>query len=118
MGTDGEAPSIEACISSSRPGSELGDASVPYRFDVHVLIFSDDAVGLETALHQQFADQRLNLVNSHREFFFATPHEVKSALLKLKGDLLSFAEAPEALEWHQSENARRAVTKVAPAVKS
>lgn len=86
---------------------ELGDASVPYRFDVHVLIFSDDAVGLETALHQQFADRRLNLVNIQREFFFATPHEVKDALLKLKGDLVSFVEVPEALEWHQSENTRR-----------
>lgn len=86
---------------------ELGDASVPFRFDVHVLIFSDDAVGLETALHQRFADRRLNLVNAHREFFYATPHEVKEALLTLKGDLVSFVEAPEALEWHQSENTRR-----------
>jgi len=86
---------------------ELGDASVPFRFDVHVLIFSDDAVGLETALHQRFAERRLNLVNTHREFFYATPHEVKDALLQLKGDLVSFVEAPEALEWHQSENTRR-----------
>ncbi len=86
---------------------ELGDASVPFRYDVHVLIFSEDAVGLETALHRQFADRRLNLVNAHREFFFATPHEVKEALQRLKGDLVSFVETPEALEWHQSENARR-----------
>lgn len=88
---------------------ELGDASVPFCFDVHVLIFSDDAVGLEGALHKHFADRRLNLINIRREFFFATPHEVKEALLKLKGDLLSFVEAPEALEWHQSENTRRKV---------
>jgi hypothetical protein len=86
---------------------ELGDASVPFRFDVHALIFSDDAVGLETALHQRFANQRLNLVSAHREFFFASPHQVKEALLQLKGDLVSFVEAPEALEWHQSQNTRR-----------
>lgn len=86
---------------------ELGDASVPYRFDVHVLMFSEDAVGLETALHRQFADWRCNLVNAHREFFFVTPREVKEALLKLKGDLVSFVETPEAIEWHQSENTRR-----------
>ncbi len=87
---------------------ELGDASVPFRFDVHALIFSDDAVGLETALHQRFADRRLNIVNAHREFFFVTPTEVKAALLELRGDLLTFVEVPEALEWHQSENTRRA----------
>lgn len=86
---------------------ELGDASVPYRFDVHVLMFSEDAVGLETTLHRQFADRRCNLVNAHREFFFVTPHEVKQALLKLKGNLVSFVETSEALEWHQSENTRR-----------
>lgn len=86
---------------------ELGDASVPFRFDIHALIFSDDAVGLETALHQKFAARRVNLVNAHREFFYATPQEVREALLSLKGDLLSFVETPEALEWHQSQNARR-----------
>lgn len=90
---------------------ELGDASVPFRFDVHVLMFSDDAVGLEGALHKHFADRRMNLVNMHREFFFATPHEVKEALLKFKGDLVSFIEVPEALEWHQSENTRRSAVR-------
>jgi hypothetical protein len=52
---------------------ELGDASVPFRFDVHALIFSDDAVGLENRLHQEFAEQRVNQVNLRREFFYATP---------------------------------------------
>lgn len=86
---------------------ELGDASVPFRFDVHAIIFSEDAVGLENALHQRFADRRVNLVNSHREFFYTTPHDVKEALVALQGNLLSFAEAPEALEWHQSLTARK-----------
>ena len=85
---------------------ELGDASVPFRFDVHALIFSDDAVGLETALHRHFAVRRVNLVNAHREFFYTTPHEVKEALLALQGSLLTFNETPEALEWHQSVTAR------------
>lgn len=86
---------------------ELGDASVPFRFDVHALIFSDDAVDLETALHRHFAARRVNLVNAHREFFYTTPHEVKEALLALRGDLLTFTEAPEALEWHQSMTTRQ-----------
>jgi hypothetical protein len=86
---------------------ELGDASVPFRFDVHALIFSEDAIGLETALHQQFAERRVNLVNPHREFFYVEPNEVKAALYRLRGELLSFTDAPEALEWHQSETTRR-----------
>ncbi len=86
---------------------ELGDASVPFRFDVHALIFSDDAVGLETSLHRHFAARRVNLVNAHREFFYTTPHEVKEALLALQGSLLTFNEMPEALEWHQSMTVRQ-----------
>ncbi len=86
---------------------ELGDASVPFRFDVHAIIFSDDAVGLETALHRQFAAKRVNLVNLHREYFYASPLEVKTALTRLQGNLLTFNDTPEALEWHQSEGARR-----------
>jgi len=82
---------------------ELGDASVPFRFDVHALFFSDDAVGVETALHQRFAKRRVNFVNAHREFFFVTPVEVRSALVELQGSVLQFIEAPEALEWHQSQ---------------
>lgn len=97
---------------------ELGDASVPFRFDVHALIFSDDAVGLEGSLHKHFADRRLNLVNVRREFFRATPIEVKEALTQLKGDLLTFDEDAEAMEWRQSEAERRrsraAATEVLP----
>lgn len=86
---------------------ELGDASVPFRFDVHAIIFSEDAVGLEGALHQRFAERRVNLVNDHREFFYVTPHDVKEALVALQGSILSFVESPEALEWHQSLTSRR-----------
>lgn len=81
---------------------ELGDASVPFRFDVHALFFSDDAVGIETKIHQRLADRRINLVNLRREFFRATPQEVRELLLELTGELLQFEELPEALEYHQS----------------
>jgi len=86
---------------------ELGDASVPFRFDVHALFFSERAFELEAALHREFAARRINLVNAHREFFYASPAEVREALVRLEGNLLTFVEAPEALEWHQSQNARR-----------
>jgi len=87
---------------------ELGDASVPFRFDVHALHFSHDAVGVETRLHQLLADRRVNLVNAHREFFYATPTEVRDLLRQIEGDLLHYVDEPEALEWHQSVTSRAA----------
>lgn len=85
---------------------ELGDASVPFRFDVHALFFADDAVGIENSLHKAFADRRVNLVNLRREFFYATPEEVRRELLVLKGDLTQFEDTPEASEFRQSRSNR------------
>jgi hypothetical protein len=82
---------------------ELGDASVPFRFDVHALFFSDDAIALESELHQAFADRRVNLVNERREFFFTSPGEVRSVLAEKVGGLLEFTETPEAPEYFQSK---------------
>lgn len=59
---------------------ELGDASVPDLFQVHGFFYSDDAPAMESALHKQFADQRVNLVNKRKEFFMASPEEVISAI--------------------------------------
>ena len=81
---------------------ELGDASVPFHYDVHALYFSQDAVTLESDLHQSFSDHRLNWVNSRREFFFATPAEVRAVLADKVGDLLEFTERVESTEYLQS----------------
>jgi hypothetical protein len=81
---------------------ELGDASVPFPFDVHALFFSEDAVTVESELHRAFAERRVNLVNLRREFFFATPSEVREVLLEKLGNLLEFAEEPEATQYLQS----------------
>lgn len=87
---------------------ELGDASVPFHYDVHALIFSDDAVSLEGNLHDAFLDRRVNLVNPRREFFYATPGEVREALGILGGQqLLEFHEVPEATEWRASGGSGR-----------
>lgn len=83
--------------------NELGDASVPFRFDVHALFFSSDAVGVETALHQRFAAQRVNRVNTRREFFYATPHEVLEALRVHSGAVTEFVEVPAAEEFRLSQ---------------
>ena len=82
--------------------NELGGASVPFRFDVHALFFSEDAVTIETELHQHFAARRLNHANPRKEFFFASPSEVREALMSKVGNLLEFVEEPESLEYLQS----------------
>ncbi|MFP8902749.1 DUF4041 domain-containing protein [Streptomyces atacamensis] len=88
--------------------NELGDASVPFRFDVHALIYSDDAVGLERALHQEFEDRRVNRVNARREFFHVAPAQVRDALARYAGQhLLEFHEEPDAPEWRASVAAAR-----------
>jgi hypothetical protein len=82
---------------------ELGDASVPFGFDVHALFFSDDAVGVETQLHQLFAGRRVNRINLRREYFYATPGDVKNALAKIAGNLLDFNEHADADQYRASE---------------
>lgn len=81
---------------------ELGGASVPFRFDTHTLFFSEDAVTLETELHHHFAARAVNQANSRKEFFFATPAEVRDVLLEKVGSLLEFAAEPDAVEYRQS----------------
>jgi hypothetical protein len=88
---------------------ELGDASVPFRYDTHALVFSDDAVGLEAKMHIRLADKRVNWVNKRREFFYASPTEAKQHLVELAGELLEYTDAPEAIEYRQSLNHAKAV---------
>ncbi len=86
--------------------NELGDASVPFRFDVHALVFSEDAVGLERHLHREFEARRVNRVNLRREFFYVTPADVRDALTRLAGQhLLEFQDTPQAPEWRASQGA-------------
>jgi len=58
--------------------NELGGASVPFPFDVHSFIFSNDAVALETALHKRLNDRRVNKINLRKEFFDITGEELQS----------------------------------------
>ncbi|MFD4440528.1 DUF4041 domain-containing protein [Nocardia sp. NPDC058519] len=82
---------------------ELGGASVPFPFDVHAVYFSDDAVTLENELHKEFGPKRLNHANPRREFFFATPEEVRRVLAKKIGNLLDYNDSPEATQYFQSK---------------
>lgn len=71
--------------------TELGDASVPFRFDVHALFFAQDAVSVEAALHRRFADRRVNKVNLRREFFRVTPDEVLDAIRDEQIEIVEFS---------------------------
>ncbi|WDH77790.1 DUF4041 domain-containing protein [Microbacterium esteraromaticum] len=79
--------------------NELGDASVPFRFDVHALFFADDAVSIEAMLHQHFADRRINQINMRREYFRTTPTEVREVLKAHSVELLDFKLEPAAEEY-------------------
>ena len=87
---------------------ELGDASVPLNFDVHALIFSEDAVTLESQLHERFSEYRVNLVNLRREYFCITPADVQEALKAIdQQHLLECREVAEATEWRASGGRQR-----------
>ena len=85
---------------------ELGDASVPFPFDVHALIESDDAPALETALHQAFADKKLNIINGRKEFFRVSLDEVKEKVKEL-GYETEWVDVPVAPQFRDSEYFRK-----------
>lgn len=80
---------------------ELGDASVPFGFDTHAMIYSDDAPALEKALHNEFASKRINASNMRKEFFATNLKEVEFAVQKLAPESQFFKDR-EAQEWHET----------------
>lgn len=81
---------------------ELGDASVPFNFDVHAMIFSDDAPRLEAALHNAFADRKVNFVNQRREFFRVSLDEIRKVVRENYDKTVEFVEYPPAEQYRQS----------------
>lgn len=86
---------------------ELGDASVPFNFDVHAMIFSDDAPSLETALHKAFENRKLNMVNTRREFFNVTLDEIKEVVKKNFDKTVEFIDVPDAEQFRVSQKIKR-----------
>ncbi len=81
---------------------ELGDASVPFGFDVHAMIFSDNAPALEAALHRAFEDRKLNMVNTRREFFHVTLDEIKQVVKENFDKTVEFIDFPDAEQYRTS----------------
>lgn len=83
--------------------NELGSASVPFKFDVHALIFSDNAYKLESELHNKFNDKRVNQINHRKEYFNITIDDIKNALEEYKNLTFDFHEIPNAEEFRESQ---------------
>ena len=93
---------------------ELGDASVPFTFDTHAIIYSDDAPALERALHSEFEGARINVQNMRKEFFRTTLDDVETAVKSLAPDAPFFRDVEaqeyrETLARRQSQLEREAV---------
>lgn len=86
---------------------ELGDASVPFNFDVHAMIFSDDAPKLEAALHNAFADRKLNMVNGRREFFNVTLNEIEQVVKENYEKSVDFCKIASAEQFRESMKLRK-----------
>lgn len=85
---------------------ELGDASVPFQFDVHAMIYVDDAPSLETALHREFNNERVNMVNQRKEFFKVNLKQVKEAVVRIAGLEAEFKTTMAAEEYFESQRLR------------
>lgn len=83
---------------------ELSSASVPFEFDVHAMIFSDDAPALETALHQKFQKYSVNRVNLRKEFFRISLDEVENFVKENYNGTTAFTRVPVAREYHETLN--------------
>jgi len=87
---------------------ELSDAGVPFDFDVHALIESDDAPSLETALHKHFVLNRVNKVNHRREFFRTSVEDVKRQIQDL-GLQAHWTLAAEARQYYETLAIEKAI---------
>jgi septal ring factor EnvC (AmiA/AmiB activator) len=85
---------------------ELGDASVPFLFDVHAMIYVEDAPALESALHRKFIAKRVNAVNMRKEFFNTDLLSIKEAVEEIVGLDAEFQMTSIAEEYYESRRLR------------
>lgn len=80
---------------------ELGDASVPFQFDIHAMIYSDEAPRLENELHRAFNNKKVNMLNNRKEFFNVTLDEIEEKAKEI-GLVAEFSRLPEAMEYRET----------------
>lgn len=82
---------------------ELGDASVPFKFDVHAMVFSEDAPSLERALHKAFESKKVNMVNNRKEFFNVTLEEIEEEVKRNYDKTVEFTRIPQAEQYRETQ---------------
>ncbi|ENY8673458.1 TPA: DUF4041 domain-containing protein [Clostridioides difficile] len=82
--------------------NELSSASVPFKYDIHATIFSEDAPKLESALHKAFDNKRVNKVNNRKEFFKVTLDEIRTEVEKNFDKTVEYTKLAEAQEYRQT----------------
>lgn len=83
---------------------ELGDASVPFRFDLHAMIFTENAPELESLLQKEFHDRRVNKVNHRKEYFRVTLDEIEKVLIEKYDKDVNFIKISEAQEYRETHS--------------
>lgn len=90
---------------------ELGDASVPFNFDVHAMIFAEDAPALENALHKAFENRKLNMINGRKEFFNVTLQEIEQVVKANFDKTVEFKKVADAEQYRESLKMKELVSK-------
>lgn len=91
--------------------NELSDASVPFKFDVHAMIFSENAPALEAALHRSFVDKRINMTSNRKEFFNVSLEEIKKVVRENYDKSVDFVNIPPAQQYRESIQIRKQIRK-------
>lgn len=91
--------------------NELSGASVPFKFDVHAMIFSDDAPALEAAIHRELENKKVNLVNNRKEFFKVSLGEIKDIITRNYDKTVDFVDIPDAQQYRESVKIREIKSK-------
>lgn len=86
---------------------ELSDASVPFNFDVHAMIFCEDAPKLEAILHKTFESRKLNMINTRREFFKVSLDEIKKVIKENYDKTIEFIDVPDAPQYRESQKIKQ-----------
>ncbi|MCC5385962.1 DUF4041 domain-containing protein [Staphylococcus aureus] len=82
--------------------NELSSASVPFEFDVHALIFSENAFELKDKLHEYFKKYKVNKVNGRKEFFKVNINEIKDKVLSEHNSTVQFIDEPKAIQYRET----------------
>ncbi|MEK4715837.1 DUF4041 domain-containing protein [Sporosarcina sp. FSL K6-5500] len=81
---------------------ELSGASVPFEYDIHAMILTDDAPKLETHLHTKFYSDRVNMINNRKEFFNVTLDKIKTEVFLMVGKDVIFEDTPHAEQYYKT----------------